>query len=487
MRKSFNRQSFNFSMQIKEVSSQGLRRSYLVTVTAQQVAEQTAIELAELSHRVKVPGFRPGKIPLPVMKQRYGQSVLGDVLDKTVRRASSKAIADNNLRPAMQPSVDIKTFAEGKDLEFTVDVDVLPDIPTIDLEAIALNGYEIALDDSRVEESLKKLAENNQTFAPLKKARAAKNGDQVTIDFLGKVGGVAFDGGKGENFKLILGGKRMIPGFEEAIVGFKAGEEKDINVVFPQDYNAKNLAGKDAVFTIKVHSIEESVETNLDDGFAKQFNFDSLDELRTKIRENLQQEYVSMSRSHLKMGLLDHLDGAFDFDLPQSLVDAEFEAVKQSSEHDHHHAEGETCGHDAEWRSLAARRVKLGLILADIGTRNKIEVSDEEVRSAILRQAFQSGNPRMVMEYYEKNPQAIQSVRAPLYEDKIADYMLDTVQVKRAPIDLEAFTKLLEEEEAAEKPAKPAKKKAAPKTEADADEKPEVKAKAAPKTKKGQE
>jgi trigger factor len=466
-------------MQVTETLNKGLQRHFTVVVPQNIIEAEATQRLNALSHKVKVTGFRPGKVPAAIMKQRYGQSVLGETLENVVQKTSEQVLQERKLRPVVQPKISVTKFAENSELEYTLEAELAPDVPAIDLKALSLSGYDIDVTEEKVAEAIQRLAEGSQQFEELPKARAAKAGDQVTIDFLGSIEGTPFAGGKGEGFTVVLGSKQMIPGFEDGIIGKKQGEEFTINVSFPADYGAANLAGKAADFAIKLHTIKQPIVQEVNDAFAKVMGVDSLEQLKERVTDNLKKEFKTLTQDYLKAELLKAVDAAVDFELPPSLVAAELKVVQQHVEDDHVH--DENCHHDhdtpeasPELQAIAARRVKLGLVLADIGNKNNVTVTDDEVRDAILQQAFRSPNPRQVLEFFQQNPRAINNIRAPLYEDKVAAFMIEQATVSLKPISEEAFYKAAEAQQAdaekltnagQEKPKKAAAKKTKAKTE----------------------
>lgn len=449
-------------MQVNETKREGLSREYTVTVPAQDIEQRVATRLSELSQTVRIDGFRPGKVPAALLRKRYGQAVRGEVLEAAVMDSSTKAIAEQGLRPAMQPKIELKSFDEGKDLEYTIALDVMPDIEAMDFKTLKLERPVAAIEDKEVQETVERLAASNTRTEPIEKPRPAEKGDVVVIDFKGTIDGEAFPGGSAEGHQLELGAGRFIPGFEEQLSGAEPGAKLDIKVTFPEDYGAADLAGKDAVFATEVKEIHEKVATQIDDEFAKSFGLEGLDALKGEIRQGLERDYAAVSRARLKRALLDALDEAHDFELPPGMVEAEFESIwtqfeearkqGQIDEADQKKTDEELC---AEYRGIAERRVRLGLLLAEVGRRADLQVSPEEINNALVREAQRyPGQERQVIDFYRNNEQAMASLRAPLYEDKVIDYILEMATVTEKKVTVEDLTR---EPDAAEEPAKKAK------------------------------
>jgi trigger factor len=457
-------------MQVEVTKSEGLSRRFAVTVAASEIDEKVNARLGELAKTVQMPGFRPGKVPVSLVKKQYGRSVIGEVLERTISETSAKAISDNKLRPAMQPRVEITAFDEGKDLEFTVSIEVMPEIAQPDFSKIAVERLVVAVDDKMVDEALERIAQEQKRYERIEEDRAATAEDALLVDFVGKVGGKEFSGGAATDFQLELSSKNFIPNFVEQMLGAKAGERRTIKVRFPDDYGAEELAGKDAEFDVTVKELRAAKPMKVDDEMAKGVGLENLDAMRAAIRERLASEYGSISRVRLKRSLLDNLAETVDFELPATMVDNEFAQIWKSisgealpghhdHDHDHDHA-GHDHGHDHhhdegpdliaqgrfkkfleesgktvdevkdEYRDIARRRVQLGLLLTEIGTVNGIKVADEELNRAVVNEARRfPGQEREVIEYYQKNRQAMEQLRGPLFEDKVVDFILELATV----------------------------------------------------------
>ena len=443
-------------MQVTETLNEGLKRGYKIVVPASDLDAKVNEKLIEAQPEVEMKGFRKGKVPMALLKKQFGQRLMGEAMQEAVDGAMSKHFEDSGDRPAMQPDVKMtnEDWKEGDDVEVEMSYEALPDIPEVDLKKIKLEKLVVKAGDADIEEALGSLAETAQDFKDRKKGSKAKDGDQVVIDFLGKVDGEAFDGGAAEDYPLVLGSGSFIPGFEEQLVGVKAGDALDVKVAFPAEYGAENLAGKDAVFECKVKEVKEPVAAELNDELAKKFGADDLAALKGQIGERLEAEFSGAARAVKKRGLLDELDKLVDFDLPPSLLDAE---AKQIAHQLWHEENPDVQGHDhpeveptEEHVKLAGRRVRLGLLLAELGQKAEIEVSDAEMTQAVMNQVRQyPGQERQFFEFVQQNPQMRQQIQAPLFEDKVIDYVFELAKVSEKEVskdDLQMAVEALEEE-----------------------------------------
>ena len=444
-------------MQVTETQNEGLKRGYEITIPASELDEKVTGKLEEAKPDVEMKGFRKGKVPLALLKKQFGQRLLGEVMQETIDGAMEKHFEESGDRPAMQPEVKMvnEDWKEGDDVVVSMSYEKLPDIPEVDLKSIKLEKMVVKADDEAVTEALDGLAEQAQTFET-KKGKAA-DGDQVVMDFVGKVDGEAFEGGTAEDFPLTLGSGQFIPGFEEQLVGVKAGEEKAVEVSFPEEYQAEHLAGKAAVFDCTIKEVKKPAKAEVNDELAKQFGAEDLEGLKGQISERLESEYAGAARAVMKRKLLDELDKLVDFDLPPALLEAEAKQIahqlwhEENPEHEgHDHPEIETT---EEHEKLAARRVRLGLLLAELGRQNEIEVTDQEMTQAIMAQARQyPGQERQFFEFVKNNPQVQQQMRAPIFEDKVVDYIFELAEVSDKEVSKdelkEAVDKLEEEDEA---------------------------------------
>ncbi len=437
-------------MQVTETMNDGLKRGYSITVTAAELDTKVNDKLKEAQPEVEMKGFRKGKVPMALLKKQFGQKVLGEAMQETIDGAMSDHFKASGDRPALQPEVKMtnEDWSEGDDVLVDMSYEALPEIPEVDLKVIKLEKLVAKADDKAVEEALANLAETAQDFKDRKKGSKAKDGDQVVMDFLGKVDGEAFEGGTAEDYPLVLGSNSFIPGFEEQLVGVKTGEEKAVTVSFPADYQAEHLAGKEAVFECTIKAVKEPTAAEINDELATKFGAEDLAALKTQIGERLEAEYTGAARSVMKRGLLDALDDVVSFDLPPSLVEAEAGQIAHQLWHEdnpevegHDHPEIETTD---EHTKLAERRVRLGLLLAEMGQKAEVEVTDAEMTQAIMNQSRQyPGQEREFFEFVQKNQQMQQQLRAPLFEDKVVDYIFELATVKDKKVSKEVFKRRL--------------------------------------------
>ncbi len=441
-------------MQVSETLNEGLKRGYEITITGAELEAKVNEKLEEARPEVEMKGFRKGKVPMALLKKQFGPRVLGEAMQETVDGAMQGHLEESGHRPAMQPEVKMTNddWKEGDDVVVSMSYETLPEIPDVDFKSISLEKLVVSPAEEDVQEALKNLAESAQNFVT-KKGKAA-DGDQVVIDFLGKVDDEAFEGGAGEDYPLVLGSNSFIPGFEEQLIGLKAGEEKNVEVSFPEEYGAEHLAGKAAVFECTVKEVKKPAPAELDDELAKKFGAEDLAALTGQVEERLKAELSGASRAVLKRKLLDALDEAVSFELPPSLVDAEAGQIAHQLWHDenpevqgHDHPEIETTD---EHKSLAERRVRLGLLLAELGQKNEVEVTDAEMTQAIMNQARQyPGQERQFFEFIQQNQAAQQQLRAPLFEDKVCDFIFELADMTEKEVtqdELKAAVEALEEE-----------------------------------------
>ena len=446
-------------MQVVETKSEGLSRAYAMTLPASELAEKMNEKLVAARAEVQMKGFRKGKAPLPLLKKMFGKSLLGEIVQESVDGAVREHFEQTGDRPALQPDIKItnEDFDEGDDLQVELAYDKLPDVPTPDFAAITLDKPVATVEDAAIQEALESLAKNAKTFEPRDEGGYIENGDQATIDFVGRVDGEAFEGDSGEDFPLEIGSGSFIPGFEEQLNGAKVGDVRDVTVTFPADYQAEHLAGKEAVFTCTIKGIGYPVDSAIDDAMAEKFGAENLEDLKGQIREKLEAEYGVASRALVKRKLLDALDEAVSFDLPPALLEIEANQIAHQLWHEEH---PEVQGHDHgaiettdEHRKLAERRVRLGLLLAETGSANDIQVSENEIVQAIVRQAQQMNvPPKAFFDYVQQNEQAMQQIRAPLFEDKVVDYILELATVTETEVskdELQAQLEALDAEEEA--------------------------------------
>ncbi|WP_171240586.1 trigger factor [Ruegeria sp. HKCCA5491] len=443
-------------MQVTETLNEGLKRGYNIVVSAAELDEKVNEKLTEAQPEVEMKGFRKGKVPMALLKKQFGQRLLGEAMQESIDGAMNKHFEDSGDRPALQPEVKMtnEDWKEGDDVHVEMSYEALPAIPEVDLKSVELEKLVVKADDAAIEEALNNLAETAQDFKARRKGSKAKDGDQVVIDFVGKVDGEEFEGGSAEDYPLVLGSNSFIPGFEEQLVGVKAEEEKDVNVTFPEEYGAEHLAGKEAVFTCTVKEVKEPVAAEVNDELATKFGAEDLEALKGQIAERLEAEYAGASRAVMKRALLDVLDEKVSFDLPPSLVEAE---AKQIAHQLWHEENPDVEGHDHgeieptdEHNKLAERRVRLGLLLAELGQKAEVEVTDAEMTQAIMNQARQyPGQERQFFEFVQQNAQMQQQLRAPIFEDKVIDYIVELAQVADKEVskdDLQKAVEALEEE-----------------------------------------
>lgn len=445
-------------MQVTELSAEGLKRQFKIVLPAGDLSAKVDERLNELAQTAQLPGFRKGKVPVGLLKKQYGQALYGEALEAAVNQSTAKAIEDRGLKPALQPRVDLKTLDEGKDVEFEVAVEVMPEIGKLDFSDIEVERLKAQVPDKDVEEALGRIAKANREQKPVDPPRPAQKGDALKLDFVGSVDGVEFPGGKADDYVLELGSGSFIPGFEDQLVGAEVGEPVDVKVTFPADYGNAELAGKDAVFKCTVKEIREHIEAPADDALAKKNNFENLDAMRKAVADRIGQDYAQVSRSMIKRQLLDKLADAHKFAVPEGLVEGEFGAIWQRVE------EAKKAGQKLEddeekmrkeYREIAERRVRLGLLLADVGRSNGIDVTPEELNQAVMREAMRyPGQERQVLEFYGKNAELKDRLRAPIFEDKTIDFILELAKVNEKSVTPEELLKAAREAEAEEdKPA----------------------------------
>lgn len=429
-------------MQVTELSAQGLKREYKITVPADEIADRVNSRLQRLQQTIRMPGFRPGKAPLPLLRKQYGRSVMGEVLEEAVDQGARQAVEDRQLRPALRPKVEVTSFDEGRDLEFKVDLEVLPEVPEVDPAGLHLTRLVADVDEARVEQALDGLAKARQKHEPLAEPRPSQEGDELVVDFEGKVGGEAFEGGSAKDFTLVLGSKTMVPGFEDQLTGVSAGDRKVVTVTFPEDFPRAELAGKEAEFDVTVKEIRAPVPYTLDDAWAKELGEESLEAVRNRIRERLQEEYAGVSRMRMKRQLLDQLADRYAFPVPEGMVEIEFDSIWKQLK-DELDRSGEQAGKSedelkAEYRKIAERRVRLGLLLSDIGNRNAVQVTGEELQQAVFREAMRfPGQERQALEFIRNNQAALEQIRAPVFEDKVCDLVFSKAQVEERKVPVE--------------------------------------------------
>jgi trigger factor len=439
-------------MQITQTVSEDLRRQFTVTVLASELDAKVTKRLEEMKGRVNLKGFRPGKAPVSFLKKQFGKSVMGEVVQAAVDEGSQKAINDNQLKPALAPRIeplgDVQQVVDGKaDLTFTVTVDLMPDFQSADVSQLKVERLVADVGESEIDEAMERLAKQSRSFTPRPEGEPAEKDDTVLIDFVGSVDGVEFEGGKGSDFNLTLGSGQFIPGFEDQLLGAKAGDRREVKVTFPADYHAADLAGKEAVFAVSVKEVKAPEESKIDDALARKMGLEDVVTLRERVRDQIKADYTQASRLHLKRRILDALDAAHAFPLPPAMVESEFANIWAQVEAELKR-EGKTAAEEggseeelrAEYRRIAERRVRLGLVLGKLGEQNGITVSGEEVQRAIMQRARQfPGQEQQVFQLYSKNQQAQAEIRAPLFEDKVVDFIAELAQVSDKKVDKETL------------------------------------------------
>lgn len=439
-------------MQVKETRNEGLKRGYQFTLPAADLAATVDAKLKEAQPEVEMKGFRKGKVPMAMLKKRFGPRVLGDAMQEAIDGALRNHLETSGDRPATQPKVEMEggeTWKEGDDLVVNVSYEALPAIPEVDLSALSLEKLKVEAEEAAVTEALENLAKSAQSFEDRRKGSKSKDGDQVVIDFKGFVDGEAFEGGAAEDYPLVLGSNSFIPGFEAQLVGAKADDEVKVEVKFPEEYGAAHLAGKDAIFECKVKAVKAPKAAEIDDELAKKFGAEDLDGLKKQISDRLEAEYAGAARQVMKRALLDQLDATVSFDLPESLVEAEAEQIahqlwheENPEVHDHNHGAIEPTD---EHKKLAERRVRLGLLLAEIGQKAEVTVTDQEMTQAVLRAARQyPGQERAFFEFIQQNQGAQQQLRAPIFEDKVIDHIASLAKVEEKTVTKEELEKAVE-------------------------------------------
>ncbi len=473
-------------MDVKEVKAEGLLRQYTISVAAGEIQTRKTARLEEVGKTVKIPGFRTGKVPERLLQDRYGKAVMGEILEKLVNEHITALFKEKEIKPADQPKIEVKTYDENKGLEFDISLDILPEIEHIDYSKIAVTKKVVQVSDEEVKKSLENIAANHSSSEALKTKRKAKKGDITIIDFIGRVDGQEFAGGSGTDYSLELGAGMFIAGFEEQVEGHNPGETFDVHVTFPKDYGAKELAGKDAVFEVTIKELHKKVPAKLDDELAKKLGLEDFAALKKTATEQHQKQYENLSRMHMKRELLDALDKKYTFELPSSLVDQELSSIveqwKQQKEHG-----AQELGDDAdkteeevrsEYQSIAQRRVRLGLVLTDLGQKENVQITEEDKRQALFNEVRRfPGQEQQVFEFFQKNPQALSALEAPILEERVIDVILDKAKVAEKTVTIEELMADPDEESGQEpKKEKASKKKAPAKADKDkAKEKPKAK------------
>ena len=462
-------------MHTKQTVNEGLKRAYQITIPAADLSAKIDSEIKKIAPQVRMPGFRPGKVPANLVKKMHGEALHAQVVNDTIRESVDNLVRDEALRPAMQPQIALgEDYEQGKDAQITVSLEVLPAIEAPSIDGLKLERLVVPVTDAQIDEALGNIATQNKSYKDAAKTKKAAEGDQLIIDFVGKLDGVEFDGGKAEDAALVLGSGTFIPGFEDQLVGVKTGQEKTITVTFPQNYQAAHLAGKEASFDITVKAVKVETETTLDEDFAKSLGLDSLEKLREIMKAQLEQQTAGLTRTQMKRSLLDQLAAGHSFEVPGAMVDAEFAQIwsqlQQEATRDEDPATALKQIEDEkdEYKAIAERRVRLGLLLSEIGQANGVEVTGQEMSMLIQQAAMQyrAEDRERFVQYIQSDPMAAAQLRAPLYEDKVVDFLFDKAEVTEREVTVEELQAAIEAEETAE--AAPAPKKAAAKKKAPA-------------------
>ena len=450
-------------MKATELKSEDLKKEYSVVISAADFEKEIDAKISQIAKTTKIPGFRPGKAPKAMLKQKYRASVLGEVLDDMVREATEEVIKSNKLNPVMTPNIKVTKFEDGKDVEFNLVVELMPEIKLGDLSKVKLEKLMAEVPAEEVEKALGYIAKSRRETVKVEEDRATAKGDTVVIDFCGSIDGVEFQGGKGNSYPLELGSNSFIPGFEDQLIGKKSGDKVDVKVTFPENYHAKDLAGKDAVFAVEIKELRATKEVEINEEFAKSLGEESLDKLKTSIAERIKGDYEAASKMKLKRQLLDNLDNEYKFEVPTGLVDAEYKSIveqyeqakkfNQLDESEKAKSEDEL---KAEYKEIAVRRVKLGLLLSEFGKDAKITIAPEDINKAIMNEAKKyPGQEKAVFDYYLKNKQAIEALKAPVFEEKIVDYVISKASVSEKIVSVEELYSFDDDK----KPAKKARVK----------------------------
>jgi trigger factor len=445
-------------MQTVETLNEGLKRAYKITIPARDIDARVDGELRRMAPQMRMPGFRPGKVPANLVKKMHGPALQQQALETAVQEGVQQLMAEQRLRPAMQPAVNLEAGGEaGKDAVVTVELETLPEVPAPRIEGLKLERLTVEADDATVEERLQQIASGQKSYDPAPADYAARTGDLVIIDYEGKVDGEPFEGGKGEGMSVELGSGRLIPGFEDQLVGARANEQRRLNVTFPEDYNVEYLKGRAATFDVTVNEVQKPRETKVDDDFAKAMGLEGIDQLRGLLKGQVEQELNGLTRTHMKRKLLDQLAASHDFPVPPSMVDAEFDQIWQQLEHEATHeadpdaARAEMEAEREDYRAIAERRVRLGLLLSEIGQANGVEVSAQEMNQLVMQaaQQYRPADRQKFVDYVRQDPMAAAQLRAPLFEDKVVDFLFSKAEITDRAVSREELQAAIESEDGA--------------------------------------
>ena len=450
-------------MQVSETLSEGLKREYKVVVDAADMEAKVTDKLTDLAKEAQMPGFRPGKVPVKILRRTYGRQLLGEVLEQTVNEATTETLEKHDLTPAMQPKIEVVSFDEGADLEYTIQLEVMPEFEPMDFASLTLERVVAEMAEGEVDERVGSLAQQFKEFTEAAEGQAAQDGDTVVIDFKGSVDGELFDGGTAEEHSLELGSNSFIPGFEEQLVGVKKDDELAVKVTFPEEYQAENLAGKEAEFAVTVREVKVPLPVSVDDALAEKLGLENLQALKHAVREQSEKDFATISRTKLKRVLLDALAEGHDFEVPPSLVDGEFEQIWNQVVEDLKRQDKTVADLDkseeeakAEYRDIAVRRVRLGLLLSKVGQDNNLTVNQDEVNRVMAEQAQNfPGQEQQIFEFYQSNPEMRAQLEAPIMEDKVVDFIIEMAQVNEAKVSVEELMAPDEDDEDVEAKAEP--------------------------------
>ena len=445
-------------MQVSETLSEGLKREYKVVVEAADMETKVTNRLADMAKEAQMPGFRPGKVPIKILRRTYGKQILGEVLEQAVNEATTETLEKHEIKPAMQPKIEVVSFDEGADLEYTIQVEVMPEFEPMDFATLSLERVVAEISDLEIDERVASLAQQFKEFTEGAEGQAAQDGDTVVIDFKGSIDGELFDGGTAEEHSLELGSNAFIPGFEEQIVGVKKGDETTVKVHFPEKYQADHLAGKEAEFAVTVREVKVPLPVAVDDALAEKLGLESLAALKDAVREQSEKEYAGVSRARLKRKLLDTLAEHHTFEVPPSLVEGEFEQIWSQVEADLKREDKTIADLDKpedeareEYRGIAERRVRLGLLLSQVGNTNNLTVNQDEVNRAMAEQAQRfPGQEQQIFEFYQSKPEMRAQLEAPIMEDKVVDFILEMANISESKVSVEELVRDLDEEDTGE-------------------------------------
>jgi len=467
-------------MQVKEIKSDGLSKEIKVTLPAKEIEEKISIRLKEIAKTAQIPGFRPGKVPESMLRKRYGPSIMGEILERAVGDSSQQALAEKGVRPASQPEIEITSFEDGKDLEYLIKLEMIPDIKPVDFNKIKLERLVPSPKNEDIDKALENIANANKTNEIIKKKRKSKLGDMLIIDFTGSVNGEEFPGGKADDYQLELGSNSFIPGFEDQLIGKNTNNDVEVKVTFPENYGSEQLAGKDASFKVKIKKICETKPAKIDEDLAKKVGMESLEKLKETIAEEQSKELKQLSRLRMKRNLLDVLYKTSKFEVPEKMLESEFNSIweqhlKQNklptkSDKPKKAKNSDESKQKKEYREIALRRVRLGLLMSEIGRENNIQINQDDLNQAMSNEAKKyPGDEQKVMEHLQKNQEAMQQLSAPLYEEKVVDFIFEMAQISDKKINSDDFMKILaketEKETETHKEQKATKNKDKPKKE----------------------